>query len=171
MQSTTAVRWPPRIVAILLLLAAAPVIVGITVESAQRHTETSVTSEHTESGDGHVEPGTGAGLEGATLLGIPLESPLFIGGLAVGSLVLAATIWFRPARATAVLVIAFSIGAGAFDIAEIQHQATDGAGGLLAVAALVVALRVLAIAGSVMVLRERVTQLRAGAADLAVPNL
>jgi hypothetical protein len=70
-----------------------------------------------------------------------------------------------------VLVIAFSIGAGAFDIAEIQHQATDGAGGLLAVAALVVALRVLAIAGSVMVLRERVTQLRAGAADLAVPDL
>lgn len=167
MQTTTARRWPPRIVAILLLLAAALVVVGISVESAQGPTESSVTSEHTESGEvgeGHVEPGTGAGLEGATLLGIPLESPLFIGGLAATSVALAVAIWLRPGWATAALTIAFSIGAGVFDIAEIQHQATEGTGGLLAVLALVVALRILTIAGSIVILRDRAAQLRAGAA-------
>jgi len=159
MRTTTTRRWPARIVAILLLLAAALVIVGVSIESAQGHIETTTTNEHTESGEvgeGHPQPSTSPGIEGATVLGIPLESPILIGGLAVASVVLAAAIWLRPGRLTAVLVIAFSIAAGVFDVAEIQNQAAEDAGVLLAAAVVVVLLRLLTILGSVVILREHV---------------
>ncbi|MBT2517175.1 hypothetical protein J7E29_06995 [Streptomyces sp. ISL-90] len=164
MQISTARRWPPRVVAILLLLAAALVVIGVTTEATQGHTEPGTTSEHgenNEGGEAHEESGTEVGLEGATLAGIPLESPLFIGGLAAASVVLAVAIWLWPGRATAALVIAFSIGAGIFDVAEIQHQAAEGNGALLAAAVVVVTLRILTIAGSVVIFRDRVGQLRA----------
>jgi len=159
MPTAPARHWPARIVAIFLLLAAALVVVGVSIESAQGHIETSTTNEHTESGEvgeGHPEPSTAPGLEGAKLLGIPLESPILIGGLAAASVVLAAAIWVRPGRVTAGLVIAFSIAAGVFDVAEIQHQAAEGAAGLLAAAVVVVLLRLLTILGSVVILRDHV---------------
>lgn len=160
----TKARWIPRLVAIFLLLAAALVVGGVSVEAALGHTETATeSSEHDEGGEGHEETGE-SGLEGATLVGIRLESPLFIGGLAAASVLLALGIWVRPGRATATATILFSIAAGVFDVSEIQNQAAEGSAGLLAVAVVIVLLRVLTIVGSVIVIRDRVRQLHAAAA-------
>jgi hypothetical protein len=57
-------------------------------------------------------------------------------------------------------VILFSIAAGAFDVSEIQHQAGEGSGGLVAVAVIIVVLRLAAVAGSVVLIRSRVAQAR-----------
>lgn len=160
--ATTRLRWWPRLVAILLLLAATLVIVGVSIETAQPHADAGAASEHNESeehgetteGEGMQEGPGEKGLEGAKLLGIPLESPLFIGGLAAASIALAALVWLRPGRVSAALVIVFSIGAGIFDVSEIQHQGAEGATALLALATVVVALRVLAVVGGVAMLRD-----------------
>ncbi|MEO5922013.1 MAG: hypothetical protein ABIQ01_12815 [Pseudolysinimonas sp.] len=156
-----------RLVAILLLLAAVLVVVGVSIESVTGHPESSESSKQGEGGEGHDEsnenheqPASEPGLEGATLLGLPLESPLFIGGLAVASVVLAAAIWIRSGRLTGALTIVFSLTAGAFDVSEIQHQATEGSPGLVAVAVIIVALRLAAVVGSVIVIRSRVAQMR-----------
>ena len=164
---TSSIRWSSRLVAVLLLLAAALVVLGVSIESATGHSETAETSEHGEGAEAHNESGesqpeadASPGLEGATLAGIPLESPLFIGGLAAASAVLAVAIWVRPGRLTGTLTILFSIAAGAFDASEIRHQAGEGSAGLLAIAVIVVLLRVAAIVGSVIVIRGRAGQLR-----------
>lgn len=93
-------------------------------ESSQEQTETTTQTEsHDESGEAaHDEYGEAPdeadeaahadGVEEATLLDCPLESPPFIGGLVVTSAVLAVAIWRRPGRGTAAVTIAFSDVAG-----------------------------------------------------------
>jgi len=164
---TSSIRWAAGIVAILLLLAAALVVIGASIESATGHPQSSQTSEqgeggenHDESSENHQQASSEPGLEGASLLGIPLESPLFLGGLAATSVVLGIAIWVRPGRLTGALAILFSIGAGAFDVSEIKHQAAEGSVGLLAVVVVIVVLRLAAIVGSVIAIRGRVAQVR-----------
>jgi hypothetical protein len=156
-------RWAPISTAILLLLAAALVALGVALESSLEHAEPGInehseSAEHGETQESHDD--SGAGLEGANLLGIPLESPVFIGGLVAASVVLAAAVWRRPGRVAATLVIVFSIAAGVFDVSEIQHQSVEGNVGLLLVAAMVAALRVLAIVASGIILRDRLRRSR-----------
>ncbi|MEQ1736021.1 MAG: hypothetical protein ABL886_06425 [Rhodoglobus sp.] len=164
------IRWASRLVAALLLLAASLVMVGVSIESTSGHLEPSESSVQGEGGESHDEAGEGPtqatepGLEGATLAGIPLESPLFIDGLAVASIVVAVAIWVRPGRVTGTLAILFSVAAAAFDVSEIQHQAAEGSLGLLAVAMTIVVLRLAAIVASVVVIRARVRRLRSSGA-------
>ncbi|HEV8560158.1 MAG TPA: hypothetical protein VGR06_27815 [Actinophytocola sp.] len=152
-------RALPAAVGLLLVVCAALVIIGVLIErGGETHTEGGVaaTTEHTE-GE-RAEPGEerppaeDAGDE--TVVGIRLESPAALVGLAVVSVGLAVWLWRRPARPAAGVVTVFTVAAGVLDVAEISRQLAADQTGLVVLAGLIVLLRLVTVAGAVALWRS-----------------
>jgi hypothetical protein len=74
--------------------------------------------------------------------------------LAVVSVGLAVLIWWRPSRPVAVTVAVVAVIAGVFDMIELIRHLSADRGGLAALAGLILALRVVTVAGAAMLLRR-----------------
>ena len=143
--------------ALVLLLVGTAILfaVGSTIERNHRtrhHEATTTTTEaggstsKTEGGGEASKPKSAetAHAEAAVrILGVDTESVVLSVIAVVGSLSLAAAVWFRPTRLVAVAVIGFGLVFAAGDGREFVHQLADANNGLAAVAALLLALHFL----------------------------
>jgi hypothetical protein len=154
---------------------AALVIIGVSIErGGEGHADTGAVEstertegEHAESSEGthHEEPvhADAAVHKEETVLGMPIESPAALVGLAVVSLGLAVLVWRRPTRLVTGGVVVFTVAAGVLDVVEISRQVTADRAGLVVLAGLIVLLRVVTVAGAAMLWRTagmRVTTVR-----------
>jgi hypothetical protein len=165
MTSHAPVRTVSGVLAGLLIVCAALLIFGVTLEhrtEAARSTPASSEASASSEGSGHDEGPhhdeggaeaaagstgeTGETDESETVLGVRIESPGAVAAFAVISVALAAVVWRRPGRATAVVVAVVAAGATVLDVAEIGHQLSQNRNGLAALAA-VIALGHLVIVG------------------------
>jgi hypothetical protein len=148
-------RRLPAALALLLVVCAALVLLGATVEH-RGTTETPETS-HSEQAE-RSEAGTGelAGEQGAdeTVLGVRVESPVALTGLALVSAGLAVLVWRRPTRLVAGAVLVFALVAAVFDGAEIDRQLSAERTALALLAVAVVLLRAATIAGAALMWRN-----------------
>ena len=150
----------PAIVGVLLVACAALVIVGVGLERSGEagHADTGAveSAEHAEGEN--AEPGEESHDENTVhdeeaLLGIPIESPPALVGLAVGSVGLALLVWRRPTRLVAGAVIVVSVGAGVLDVVEIGRQLSADRMGLAVLAVLIAVLRVVTVTGAAVLWR------------------
>jgi hypothetical protein len=166
-------RALPAVVGLLLVVCAALVIIGVTIErGGEAHTDTGVASTgHSEGAEGgHAETGgeqphadSPAHQEGAAaeaVLGVPIESPAALVGLAVG---LAALVWRRPTRLVTGVVVVFTVAAGVLDVAEISRQLSADRAWLAVLAGLIAVLRVATLAGAAVLWRAAATRAAAAA--------
>lgn len=149
-------RTLPAMIGALLVVCAALVIIGVSLERGgeQGHTDTGAveSSEHTETEGEHAESREQPHTE-ETLLGAAIESPAALVGLGVVSVALAALVWRRPTRPVAGAVIVFTIAAGVLDVVEISRQLSADRGGLAVLAMVIALLRVATLAGAAMLWR------------------
>lgn len=148
-------RTLPAMIGALLVVCAALVIIGVSLEhGGDTHTDTGAveSSEHTETEGEHAESGEQPHTE-ETLLGAAIESPAALVGLGVVSVGLAALVWRRPTRPVAGAVIVFTIAAGVLDVVEISRQLSADRGGLAVLAMVIALLRVATLAGAAMLWR------------------
>ena len=151
-------RRLPAAVAVLLVACAALVLLGATAEH-RGTTETVDTSrseqaeqaEHSAAGSGEVPGEQG---KDETVLGVRVESPVALTGLALVSAGLALLVWRRPTRLVAAAVVAFALVAAVFDVAEIDRQLSAERTALALVAVAVVLLRAATVAGAVLIWRN-----------------
>lgn len=165
-------RWKMLLV-VGLLAAAVLFVVGVTLErGGGTHTEPAPTGEtHTE---GSAEPdaaeggASGAsvaenGHADATVLGIDLESPVFVALAVIVSAALAAAVWWMATRTVLVIVLVFALVFAVLDIAEVIHQVDLERTGVMLIAALVglVHLGIAAIAAAALSPRGLATSVSA----------
>lgn len=147
-------RRLPALIAVLLVLAAALLALGVTLE--RNGTEPAAgprvevpAGEHSEGGEGaegHAAA-EGSAAEGSvaetdrTVLGVPVESPWTITVVALVSVGLAYAVWRRPVRPVLAVVGLVSLGAAVFDVLEVTHQLDESRTGLALLAGLVAATR------------------------------
>ena len=167
-------RLLPGIVGLLLIACAALVIAGVSIERGGENSDhRGETAEHVETGHDEHPGGHGQDLPEAHQEQPPgahesaraseaaesgvvrtLESPAALAALAVFSVGLAALIWWRPTRVIAAAVAVVTVIAGAFDLIELLRHLSADRAGLAALAGLILALRVVTVAGAVMLLRR-----------------
>lgn len=161
-------RVLPAVVGALLLVCASLVIVGVSIEhgsEAGSGTGLAVSSEHGQSHEGAnegaetAEPehaGSGERIEAegqASVLGVPIESPAALTGLAVVSVALAVLVWRRPTRLVVGGVVVFTVAAGVLDVAEIGRQFSGDRVDLAVLAMVIVLLRLTTLAGATVLWR------------------
>jgi hypothetical protein len=152
-----------RAIAVLLVVAAALFVIGVTSEAnsdthaderaadATAHREPNGAAETTrgEAAE-HAERGgepEAAGEE--RVLGIDVESPLLVTAAVVVSLLLAVLVLRRPDRRLLLVVAAFAAAFAVLDVAEITHQIHEDRAGLAALATVIAALHTAAAAVAV----------------------
>jgi hypothetical protein len=163
-------RVLPATVGLLLVACAALVIIGLTIErGSSPHVETGVVepTQHSESAEGTqaetgdeqppVNTAHSESAEGEAVLGVPIESPVALAGLAVVSVALAALVWRRATRPVTGVVIVFTVAAGALDVAEISRQLSGDRVGLAVLAGLIALLRVATVTGATVLWRAAPT--------------
>lgn len=145
---TGLVRHVPRVIAILLIVAAGLFVIGVTAERDEdTHSDepTSETAEHdeaTESDEGTETP-TAEPAEGETgeneerVLGIDAESPLSIAAAVVVSVLLAGLVWRRPTPRLLVVIAVVAAAFAVLDIAEVVHQVDENRSGLALLAGVI----------------------------------
>jgi hypothetical protein len=158
---TVPARRRNRAVAVLLVVAAALFVIGVTSEAnsdthaderaadATAHREPNgaaetargEAAEHAERGG---EPEAAAGEE--RVLGIDVESPLLVTAAVVVSLLLATLVLRRPDRRLLLVVAALATAFAVLDVAEITHQIHEDRAGLAALATVIAALHTAAAA-------------------------
>ena len=157
---------------VLLLLATAAFVVGVTVERSQgEDTSSSNTSTHTEAGksgehaegqesaEGSAEPNARSESEQASedLLGVNPESTPVVVLAVLLALLLAGAVWWRPFRLILAAGVVFCAGAMALDLREVAHQLDENRGGVATIAGVVAALHLLAalVAIAALIARAR----------------
>lgn len=127
---------PRNLLAVLIVVATALFVVGVSIEKAE--------GGHDE--PAHVEAGEESQAEeGEEVLGVEPESTPMIVLVAVVSLALALAAWLRPESELLLAVVGAAMLAFAvFDIAEVAHKIEESEGGIAAVAALVAVLHLAA---------------------------
>lgn len=159
----------PAAVAVLLILGAVLLVIGVNIEQAGEAGEAGHHPAATESAEptGSSEPtgpteATEAEGEGEHAEGLParlgLEKPLALTAMLVVSLGLAAAVWWRPIRPVTVVVAVFALAAGVFDVIEIGHDLSVDHGGLAVLAGIIVASRVAVIASAADLWRHPATR-------------
>jgi hypothetical protein len=145
---TTLARQAPRVIAILLIVAAGLFVIGVTSEGNEdTHSDepTAETGEHdeaTEAGEGTETP-TAEPADGETgeneerVLGIDLESPLAIVGAVVVSVLLAGLVWRRPTRRLLVVIAVVAAAFAVLDIAEVVRQVDENRAALALLAGVI----------------------------------
>lgn len=135
-----------RAAALLFAVTAALFAIAVSLEPDDHDETTETHSEATGTEDAHDEAAEGeegheateaeaAHDEDETVLGIDVESPATVAFAVIGSLLLAAALWFRPLRPVAVLAVASGLAFAALDLAEVAHQLDESSTGLAALAA------------------------------------
>jgi hypothetical protein len=143
-------RRAPRVIAMLLIVAAALFVIGVTSERDEdTHSDepTSETGEHDEAteADEGTETPTAEPAEGETgenevrVLGIDVESPLAIAAAVVVSVLLAGVVWRRPTRRLLVVIAVVAAAFAVLDIAEVVHQVDENRTGLALLAGVIAA--------------------------------
>lgn len=176
----------PAVLALLLAACAVLLIIGVSIEhssASDRHDARPAAADqykHEGEGEGegeHAGEGTEAHTEQAgsesseTVLGVSIESPGTVGAMTVVSVALAALVWRRPTRPVTAVLVAFAVGAGVLDVAEVGHQVTEDRMGLASLAALIAALRLLVLVGAVALWRNSIgTDRPGGQAHTADPG-
>jgi hypothetical protein len=156
--ATSGRRYLSAMVGLLLIVCAALVIAGVSIErGGESHTPSGETAEHVEAGheeqpEAHQPQAPSESAESGVVR--TLESPVALAALAVVSVGLAALIWWRPTRPVAVTVAVVAVIAGVFDLIELIRHLSADRGGLAALAGLILALRVVTVAGAAMLLRR-----------------
>lgn len=158
------------LLAALILAATVLFVVGVSIERSdgEHHAEGGQPAEIEHHAEGESEggeedhdeatavPRAETGEEGEeTVLGIETESTALVALAAVGSLLLALSVWMRPDSGPLLVFVALATLAFAvLDIAEISHLLENGEGGLVVVASLVALLHLAASAVAVA-MRQR----------------
>jgi hypothetical protein len=132
----------------LILAATILFVVGILLENGteESHSDSVAFAAETEAeqaAESGEESGEEAGESGESdekVLGIDLESTPFVVLAVLGSLLLAAMVWFGRAPWILLVVAAAMLTFAIFDVAEIFHQIDRSEGGIAALAAVVAAL-------------------------------
>jgi hypothetical protein len=161
---TAVVTWRralPALLGALLVVCAALVIIGVSLERGAAHTDGGAVAGSSEQGESAEQraaegaaPRPGGQVETAeTLLGVSLESPWTLAGMAVISVGLAVLVWRRPTRVVAVAVIVVAVGAGVLEVAEVVRQLSADRAGLAVLPMLNAVLRVAIVAGAVVLWR------------------
>jgi hypothetical protein len=152
---------------VLLLLATAAFVVGVTVERNQgEDTSSSNTSTHTEAGEhaegegsaeGSAEPNARSKSAQASedLLGVNPESTPVVVLAVLLALLLAGAVWWRPFRLILAAGVLFCVGAMALDLREVAHQLDENRGGVATIAGVVAALHLLAALAAIAALIAR----------------
>jgi hypothetical protein len=122
---------------LLLVVSAALLILGVSLEGADGHRD-----QATASGAGHEEPAAD-GETGES----PLESTGAVAALTVVTVGLAVGVWRRPVRLELAAVAAFAVVAGVLDVVEISHQIEVDRTGLAVLAGVIATTRVLVLFG------------------------
>ncbi len=162
----------PAVVGVLLVVCAALVIVGVSLErnGEDSHTDTGAveSTEHAEGeNDGSGEEthdenagrgeNTGRGEDAVhdeeAVLGMRIESPAALAGLAVVSVGMALLVWRRPTRLVTAAVVVVSVGAGVLDAMEIGRQLSADRVGLAALAVVIAVLRLATVTGAAVLWR------------------
>jgi hypothetical protein len=149
------VRTLPAVLAALLVVCAALLVVGVALEHRSEPTRASIEPSGHEEGQhdeqGGAESNTG---ESETVLGVPIESPGAVAGFAAISVALAAVVWRRPGRSTAVAVAVVAAAATALDVAEVSHQLGEDHSGLAVLAAVIALGHLIIVAGAAVLWLE-----------------
>src|SRR5262245_24636301 len=152
-------RILPALVGLLLVLSAALVILGVSLERrSETHTGNGEVAESVERG--HDEHGGDESVGRADDEArepdfvTSLESPAVLAGLAVVSVGLAVLVWRRPNRPVAATVAAIAAAASVADVLELTRHLSAGRTGLAVLAAVIVVLRILTVAGALALLRN-----------------
>lgn len=141
-------RRVPRIIAILLIVAAGLFVIGVTAERDEdTHSDepTSGTGEHHEGSEADegtetptAEPAESeAGENEERVLGIDVESPLAIAAAVVVSVLLAGLVWRRPSPRLLVVIAVVAAAFAVLDIAEVVHQVDENRTGLALLAGII----------------------------------
>jgi hypothetical protein len=158
-------RALPASVGLLLVLCAALVILGVSLErGGETHTGTGEVTESVEPGrhDEHAgdESSEHVDIErhadthdGESALAEALESPAALSGLAIVSLALAVLVWRRPTRWVTLTVAVASVAAGVADGIEVGRHLSADRSGLAVLAAAILLLRIITVAGAIMLWR------------------
>jgi hypothetical protein len=130
-------------------------------------------SENGEAGhpEAHGENAPGAGVTGEsrgesaaihaeaggeeTLFGIDPEADMTVVAAVILSLLLAIAIWARPSAALLGAVVVFALLFSALDVREVQHQAAESRGGLLAAALFITLLHLVIVVVAIAALWKR----------------
>jgi hypothetical protein len=151
---TPRTRWPRQAIAILLIVAAGLLVIGVTSEGDDdTHSDepTAEASEHNEATES-AEAIEAEGAERSTseaeeseedeerVLGIDVESPLLVTTAIVVSLLLAGLVWRRPIRPLLIVIAVVAAAFAMLDAAEVAHQLDEDHTGLALLAGLVAAL-------------------------------
>jgi len=131
----------------VILAATVLFMVGILLEknTGEQHSESVAFAAETpaeHAAEGESESGRESGAESDSesdekVLGVNLESTPLVILAVLGSLLLAALVWFGRASWMLLLVAAAMLGFAVFDVAEVFHQVDRSEGGIALVAALV----------------------------------
>jgi hypothetical protein len=119
--------------------------------SASEPAEHSDTDGHAEGAEEHAaEQSTHTEPANETVLGVRIESPAAVTGVAIVSVALEGLIWRRPTRWVTAAVVLVAAGAAALDVAEIRRIAAAWAA-----LATVIALTHLAVVAGAVILWRR----------------
>jgi hypothetical protein len=157
-------RTLPAVVGLLMVVCAAMVIIGVSIErGGEGHADTGTveSTEHTEGEHAESSEGTHAEEpvhEEGAVLGVSIESLAALVGLAVVSVGLAVLVWRRPTRLVVGAVIVFTVSAGVLDVIEISRQVSADRASLVVLAGLIVLLRVATVACAAMLWRTAGTR-------------
>ena len=149
----------PTLVGLLLVLSAALVILGVSLErGSETHSGNAEVAETVERG--HDEHGgdesTGHADEeaGEPAFVKSLESPAVLAGLAVVSVGLAVLVWRRPNKPVTATVAVTATAAGVADVLELTRHLSAERTGLAVLAVVIVILRVLTVTGALVLWRN-----------------
>ena len=157
--------------ALLMLLATAAFVIGVTVEKNQGDSHSVVEPSHSEEGSAeHEEAEHGDGADEASseesesLLGIDVESTpiVILGALLSLALIAAAVRW--PRREVLAVAVVFCIGFAVLDGRELAHQLDEDAGGVALLAGLTMALHLAAGAAAALAVAQSLGERRAATA-------
>ena len=147
-----------RTAAVLFVVAAALLVVGVSTEDSQSETGKAVHDETAEATGSDKATELAAGSESGDdagadepvaaepepdhdeeerLLGVDVESPAAVTAAVIVSLGLAVGLWLRNRRWLAIVSVGVGVVFAVFDIAEIRHQLEESHTGIAALAAVV----------------------------------
>lgn len=165
----------PGVVAALLVLGAALLILGSSLERADdeaarppiptesaQHDESTERAESARGEEAHHDGSSVAASQESPLFEL-LESPVSIAGFGLVSLGLAAAVWRRPTRPVLAVVLLFAAAAAVLDTVEIGIQLSADRTGLAVLAGVIVVTRIAVIGGAIQLWRTR-TRTALGAA-------
>jgi hypothetical protein len=130
-------RWLPAAVAILLVVAAALLALGVSLEGGADHDRDATTVSEAEESP----------------LGLPLESTGAVAALVVVSLALAVAVWRRPVPLVLGAIAGFAVVAGVLDVVEVSHQFDTDRPGLAVLALVIATTRLMVLLGTIRLWR------------------